>query len=115
MEEAPDLLFAKQSLQFLKANRLSRLDTSRHLNLLMNPEAYTASEIGENAKILLKFVRLTERLSFEADKFRISLRRQKNNVLKRKTERMSDMGSMQFDIKKFDRSKSKASSGLDKI
>ena len=71
MDEAPDVLFAKQSLQFLKANRLSRLDTSRHLNLLLNPEAYSAADIGDNAKLLLTFVRLAERLSFEADKFRI--------------------------------------------
>ena len=46
---------------------MGRLDTSRHLNLLLNPEAFTAADIGENAKILLKYVRLTERLHNEAE------------------------------------------------
>jgi len=42
LEDAPDVLYAKQALQFLKQKRLSRLDVGRHLNLLLIPEAYTA-------------------------------------------------------------------------
>jgi len=73
MEEAQDVQMAKQALQFLKQNRISRVDTSQHLNLMLNAEAFSAVNIGENAKILLKFVRLTERLNNEADKLRMSL------------------------------------------
>ena len=31
-----DVGFARQALNFLKQNRISRVDTSRHLNLMLN-------------------------------------------------------------------------------
>ena len=57
----------------MKQNRISRIDTSRHLNLMLSAEAFAAKNIGENAKILLRFVKLTERLNNEADKFRMQI------------------------------------------
>jgi len=52
-----DVILGKQALQFLKQSRIGRIDTSRHLNVLLNSEAFSAIEIGENAKLLLKFVK----------------------------------------------------------
>ena len=72
-DETEDVIMAKQALQFLKQNRVSRIDSSRHLNLMLNPDAFNAVCIGENAKIMLKFVRLTERLNNQADRFRMQL------------------------------------------
>jgi len=39
--------------------------------LLLNQNAFAATDIAENAKMLLKFVRLTERLNNEAEKYRL--------------------------------------------
>lgn len=52
-----DVILGKQALQLLKQSRIARIDTSRHLNVLLNSEAFSAIEIGENAKLLLKFVK----------------------------------------------------------
>ena len=65
-----DLTLAKQALSFLKQQRFSRVDTSRHLNILLNCEAFSAVDIAENAKILLKFVKVSERMNLEAEKLR---------------------------------------------
>lgn len=70
--QCDDLVLAKQALQFLKQNRVSRVDTSHHLNVLLNCDAFQASEIGENAKLMLKFVRMSERMNMEAEKLRQS-------------------------------------------
>ena len=61
---------AKQALQLLKQNRITRVDTTSHLNILLNSEAFSALEIGENAKLLLKFVKMSERVNAESDKLR---------------------------------------------
>ena len=61
---------AKQALQLLKQNRITRVDTTSHLNILLNSEAFSALEIGENAKLLLKFVKMGERINAESDKLR---------------------------------------------
>lgn len=61
---------AKQALQLLKQNRITRVDTTSHLNILLNSEAFSALEIGENAKLLLKFVKMSERINAESDKLR---------------------------------------------
>lgn len=67
-----DLSMATQALQFLKQNRVSRIDASRHLTILLNAEAFSAVEIGENAMLLLKFVKLCERVNLEAERMRQS-------------------------------------------
>ena len=64
------MILGKQALLFLQQNRTSRVDTSRHLNILLNCEAFPAPEIAENAKLLLKFVKLSERINNEAVKLR---------------------------------------------
>ena len=61
---------AKQALQLLKQNRITRVDTTSHLNILLNSEAFSALEIGENAKLLLKFAKMSERINAESDKLR---------------------------------------------
>ena len=61
---------AKQALQLLKQNRITRVDTTSHLNILLNSEAFSALEIGENAKLLLKFAKMGERINAESDKLR---------------------------------------------
>ena len=61
---------AKQALQLLKQNRITRVDTASHLNILLNSEAFSALEIGENAKLLLKFVKMSERINAESEKLR---------------------------------------------
>ena len=48
------------------------MDASHHLNVLLNCDAFQASEIGENAKLMLKFVRMSERMNMEAEKLRQS-------------------------------------------
>ena len=68
-KEDKDLSLARQALQFLKLNRVSRVDTSRHLNILLSYEAFSAPEIGDNARLLLKFVRMNEKVSQESDRF----------------------------------------------
>lgn len=69
-EDSNDVILGKQALLFLQQNRTSRVDTSRHLNILLNCEAFPAPEIAENAKLLLKFVKLSERINNEAVKLR---------------------------------------------
>ena len=63
---------AQQGLQLLTLNRLSRIDTSKHLGILLDYGAFNTSQIGENAKLLLKFVKMTERVDQEKDHLRIS-------------------------------------------
>ena len=58
-----ELYLGQQALQFLKAQRVSRVDASRHLNILLNAELFTAQEVAENAKLLLKFVSSQERMA----------------------------------------------------
>ena len=65
-----DLTLSKQALLFLKQNRVSRVDSTRHLNTLLDANAFSAQEIGENAKLLLKFVRMSERMTMEGEKMR---------------------------------------------
>ena len=36
MSNHEDVSYASQALSFLKQNRISRVDTSRHLNLMLN-------------------------------------------------------------------------------
>ena len=38
---------------------------------MLNQNAFSPLDIAENAKMLLKFVRLTERLKNEAEKYRL--------------------------------------------
>jgi hypothetical protein len=49
---------------------VSRVDTSRHLDILLDCDAFGAFEIGENAKLLLKFVRMSERMNLEAERYK---------------------------------------------
>ena len=63
-------MLGKQALNFLQQNRISRVDTSRHLNILLNCEAFPALEIADNAKLLLKFVKMSERINLEAEKLK---------------------------------------------
>ena len=73
-------MLGAQALQLLRQNRISRIDTSRHLNILLNCKAFAAAEIGENAKLLLNFMKMNERINLEADK----LRRQREGTRNRK-------------------------------
>ena len=52
---------------------MSRVDASRHLNILLNAELFSGPEVGENAKILLKFVRHSEKLASHANSVRIGV------------------------------------------
>lgn len=63
-------MLGKQALLFLKQNRISRVDASRSLNILLDSNAFGVLELVENAKLLLKFVRMSERMNLEAEKFR---------------------------------------------
>ena len=55
---------------FLKQNRISRVDASRSLNILLDCKAFEVFELVDNAKLLLKFVRMSERMNLEAEKFK---------------------------------------------
>jgi len=54
----------------LKQNRISRVDASRSLNILLDCNAFEVFELVDNAKLLLKFVRMSERMNLEAEKFK---------------------------------------------
>ena len=49
---------------------MSRVDASRHLNILLNADLFTGQEVGENAKLLLKFVRHAEKIASHANSVR---------------------------------------------
>ena len=55
---------------FLKQNRISRVDASRSLNILLDCKAFEVFELVDNAKLLLKFVRMSERINLEAEKLK---------------------------------------------
>ena len=40
------MIFAQQARQLLKENRVSRIDTSRHLNILLSTEAFSGEKIS---------------------------------------------------------------------
>ena len=61
---------AKQALQYLKLNRISRIETRRHLAILVDSRAFSQLEIGVNAGLLLKFVKMTERVQSEVNRIR---------------------------------------------
>ena len=47
------------------------MDASRHLNILLNAEIFSGPEVADNAKILLKFVRHSEKLASHANSVRL--------------------------------------------
>ena len=51
---------------------MSRVDASRHLNILLNADIFTGQEVAENAKILLRFVRHSEKINSHANSIRMS-------------------------------------------
>ena len=52
-----EIFYGNQALQFLKSSRISRIDPSKHLNILLNPEILSAEEVGQNAKLILRFIK----------------------------------------------------------
>lgn len=49
----------------MKLNRMNLIDTSNHLSILLDYGAFSQAQIGENAKLLLKFVKMTEKVDQE--------------------------------------------------
>ena len=46
---------------------MNKIDTSRHFGILLDYGAFNSSQIGQNAKLLLKFVKMTERVNQAAE------------------------------------------------
>ena len=64
--DAKELNYAIQALQFLKLNRTGRIETLRHLAILLDPRAFSIDDININSTLILKFVKMTERVKTEA-------------------------------------------------
>ena len=62
MDDILDVVLANKTLKWLRMNKIAKIDTSRHMSLLLNTDVFTAMEIAENARNMLKFERLIERL-----------------------------------------------------
>ena len=68
--DAKELNQAKQGLQFLMLNRISRIETLRHLAILLDSRAFSMEQIGDNSTLLLKFVKMTEKVQQEVNRIR---------------------------------------------
>jgi len=50
---------------------VGRVDTSRHLNVMLNTDAFSAAEIAENAKLMVRFARQAEHINVEAQRLAV--------------------------------------------
>ena len=64
---------AKRALDMLTTGRISELDASNHLNILINTSLFSPEQISTNAQLVLKFVLQSKRISKQsASALRIS-------------------------------------------